>query len=146
MKNRGFTLIEMMITVAIVAILAAIAYPSYRNYVLRAHRAEGKSALLQLQVAQEKYFLQNNRYAIKAGSTNELTPAPSSGGLGIASTTENGYYTINLTNSTATTYTATATATGGQAEDTNCTILSLTHEGKQESKNSSSTASTGCWK
>ena len=60
--QKGVNLIELMIVVTIVAILGAIAYPSYRNQLMRSHRSEAKAALLQIQVAQEKWFLQNNAY------------------------------------------------------------------------------------
>ena len=59
---RGFSLIELMVVVAIVGLLASIATASYRNYVRRATRTEGRSVLLSIQVAQEKFFLQNNQY------------------------------------------------------------------------------------
>ena len=62
-KSAGMTLIELMIVVAIVALLASIAVPSYRQYVLRANRIEATTALLQLAAAQEKFYLQNNTYA-----------------------------------------------------------------------------------
>lgn len=63
-KNMlAFTLIELMITVAIVAILAAIAYPAYTQYVIRAKRADGKNALLQAQLAQEKWRANNTSYS-----------------------------------------------------------------------------------
>lgn len=116
-----------MIVVAIVSILAAIAYPSYRNQLLRSHRTEAKSALLQIQVAQEKWFLQNNAY------TNSLT------NLSSTATTTNGYYTIGVTvGSPATTYTATATAAGSQANDTACATFTINQTGSR-------TPTSGCW-
>jgi type IV pilus assembly protein PilE len=146
MQRNGFTLVELMITVAIAGILAAIAYPSYRNQVLRSHRAEARSALLQLQVAQEKYFLQYNRYA--GASTAELTnkPTDSTPGLGIAATTTNGYYSITLSRPTSSTYTATATATSTQADDTDCKTLVVDNTGSQTATKSTNAASTVCWK
>ena len=66
----GFTLIELMITVAIIAILAGIAYPSYLSQVRRSNRTEARTALLQAQVAQEKFFLQYNRYAGNSACEN----------------------------------------------------------------------------
>jgi type IV pilus assembly protein PilE len=59
---RGFTLIELLITIAIIGILASIAYPSYQGSVLKTRRAEGKSALMQLMIAQERYYSQHNTY------------------------------------------------------------------------------------
>lgn len=59
---RGFTLIELMITVAIVAILAAIAYPSYLDSVLKGRRAEGRTAVLNLLQQQERYYTQTGSY------------------------------------------------------------------------------------
>src|SRR5215831_16378084 len=91
-RNVGFTLIELMIVVAIVAILAAIAYPSYRNSVMRTNRAQAKAALLDVQVAQEKYFMQHKRYI----STTSGISAVSPNGLGLPTTTQNGFYTISI--------------------------------------------------
>jgi type IV pilus assembly protein PilE len=147
-SQSGFTLIELMITVAIVAILAGIAYPSYRDQVRRSNRAEARSALLQVQVAQEKFFLQNNRYAgaaTAAGSVTELNNAPTTvspgvPGLGIPSVTPRGHYTITLVRPTNTEFTARATATGSQASDTACAVLTINHLGVR-------TPSTdNCWK
>lgn len=61
---RGFTLIEMMITVAIVGILAAIAYPSYTSYVAKANRAEGRAAVMKMLQDQERWFTQRNTYVL----------------------------------------------------------------------------------
>lgn len=62
-KLKGFTLIEVMITVAIVGILAAIAYPSYIDYVTKSGRAEGVAAVMEVANLQEQYYLDNRTYA-----------------------------------------------------------------------------------
>ena len=61
-SSKGFTLVELMIVVAVIGILSAIAYPSYTEYVLRGRRAEARTALMDLMQQQERYFTQNGRY------------------------------------------------------------------------------------
>lgn len=134
---RGVSLIELMIVVVIVGIMASIAIPSYRNYVVRAQRTDAMSALLRVAAAQEKFYLQRNRYA----TNDELDDAPPAG-LGFAGT-ENGWYTI-ATNSTDTArdFTLTATPISGraQATDSHCASFSLTSTGAKTATN------TDCWK
>jgi type IV pilus assembly protein PilE len=142
--QRGFTLIELMIVVAVVAILAGVAYPSYRNQVMRSNRVEARNALLQVQVAQEKFFLQFGRYAGAA----ELTPLPtaSPAGLGIPASTPAGNYTIGLPVGGSATYTAVATAAGAQQNDSDCRTFRIDQTGNKTSTNSSGGTSTSCWK
>ena len=142
---RGFSLIELMIVVAVVAILATLATANYRSYMLRTNRTEGRIALMQIQSAQERYYLQNNSYA----TTMATVVAPvTSGGLGVTSltaggVTSNGYYTISFTAATANTYTVQAVATGAQANDKPalCRTFSVDDKGARLPVDSS-----GCWK
>jgi type IV pilus assembly protein PilE len=117
-RQRGFTLIEMMIAMVVIAILAAIAFPSFQDQLRKSRRADGFAALALLQQAQERWRANNPTY------TDTLSD------LGITSATSNdGYYTIAITGTpTATSYTATATAVTGesQANDSGCTTLTVT--------------------
>lgn len=130
----GMTLIELMIVVVIVAVLASIAVPSYRSYVLRTHRVEAKSALLALAAAQEKFYTQNNRYA----EDDELTTAPPDG-LGLPDTTENGWYTIEIGEADADGFDATATAAGSQEQDAHCAEFTINQAGVRDATNDD------CW-
>jgi type IV pilus assembly protein PilE len=131
-KVRGVTLIELMVVVAIVALLATIAIPSYRSFLMRSHRAEAKSALLNLAAAQEKFYLQNNTY------TEELADPPPDG-LGLTATTVNGHYTVAITDGDVDSFAATATATGGQAQDSHCATFTINQTGARSATN------TDCW-
>lgn len=73
--NSGFTLIELMIVVAIVTILASIAYPTYNNSILKGRRAEGRTALAELMQQQERYMTQNNAYYAFSNAAGTTTPA-----------------------------------------------------------------------
>lgn len=139
-RMKGVTLIELMIVIVVVAILASIAVPSYRQYVLRTHRTEAKTALLNLAAAQEKFYLQNNTYAANAA----LSTAPPAG-LGLPGTTENGWYTVAITAADATNFSATATATGSQTADSACSTFTLTGLGVRSATTSGGGSSTVCW-
>ncbi|MCB1641916.1 MAG: type IV pilin protein [Xanthomonadales bacterium] len=81
-RQRGVTLLELMIVLALIGILASIAYPAYGNYVQRARRADAHNMLLQAAAAQERFFTNNNRYAANIAD------------LGIPLLSENGFYTL----------------------------------------------------
>lgn len=77
-RSRGFTLIELMIVVAIVAILASIAYPAYTDSVLKGKRAQARTALLDLMQQQERYMTQNNTYLAFTNTGGTTVPANAS--------------------------------------------------------------------
>jgi type IV pilus assembly protein PilE len=139
-RMKGFTLIELMIVIVVIAVLGSIAVPSYRSYILRTHRVEAKSALLNLAAAQEKFYLQNNTYA----ADDDLTDAPPAG-LGLPETTENGWYTLEITAADATNFTARATAAGGQADDSDCATFTINALGVKSATKQGGGASTVCW-
>lgn len=91
-NSHGFTLIEVMITVAIIAILTAIAIPAYDGYIKAARITEAKNNIAALKLAEEEYFLENNSYFYKEGTNAELATA--SGNLWSASKGDGG--TINF--------------------------------------------------
>lgn len=132
--QRGFTLIEMMITVAIIGILAAIIYPSYTSYVLRGYRSEGIAQLNDAVARMERYYAQNNTYATATTlATLGITNANST----------NSRFTLSAPTVTATTYTLQTVAQGAQQKDTGCTTLSITQDGTRSPDPSST---TNCWK
>ena len=99
-RASGFTLIELMIVVAVIGILAAIAFPSYRTYIVRAARVEAQAELLELASLQEKIFLNSNSYSVSVSAAYNGTSA---GGLGRTSgRTKDGKYTISVVDGCAT--------------------------------------------
>jgi len=93
-RNKGFTLIELMVVVLITGILSAIAIPNYRNYVIRGARSAAQTELLQLASVQEKIYLNSTIYAASITNTYDGT---SGGGLGhTSSTTSDGKYTLSI--------------------------------------------------
>jgi type IV pilus assembly protein PilE len=123
---RGVTLIELMTVVVVMAIIASIAVPTYRKYLIRAQRSEAKIALLQLQTAQEKFYLQNNAYTDKV-TTSSTAENP---GLGLPGTSETGRYKIAVAlGAGGQTYVATASPLVGQTDDKDCANMTLTERG-----------------
>ncbi len=133
--KRGFTLIELVITLAIVAILAAIAVPSYQNYLDRGRRADGREMLQRIAAAQERFYTNRNTY------TADLTSAAGLN-LGTANS-EGGHYTITIVvPAGGQSYTLTATPQGVQADDAclNLTVNNVGARGYSGSQNNGS-----CW-
>lgn len=142
-KQTGITLVELMIVVAILAIIAGFAYPSYMRYVVNSKRTSATSALLQIADRQQQFFMDNKTYA------NDLTDLGFAANPwviaddGTASTTgsSESVYSISLSNVAATTYTITAAPLHGQLRDTTCGSVTLDQAGTR----GASTGSDDCW-
>ena len=109
-RMRGFTLIEVLVAAALVAILAAVAYPSYREHLVKASRTAAQNELLELSSVQEKIYLNSNGYTANLESAYSGTAA---GGLGrTGAKTADGRYTLSLA-VVGQSYTLTATPVSG---------------------------------
>ena len=120
-KPRGFTLIEIMIVVAIIGILAAIAIPSYSEHIRKTRRADAKETLLKLAALEERWFFTRNSYTT---TISDLTNSTAS--------TE-GYYTISLESITGGFILKAKPVVGGVQARDKCSEFSVTHTGLKQS-------------
>lgn len=148
-RDQGFTLIELMITIVVVAILTAIALPQYSNYVQRARRADAKTALLELAARQERFFAVNNAYTNNAANLGYGAGAAFPVNVSSGSTS---YYTLATTvtagsATTLPTFVATATPTGIQQKDVQCYTFQVNSLGVKSNLNSGGAVIAGanCW-
>lgn len=141
-KLLGFTLVELMIVVAIIGILAAIAIPAYSGYVTRAKRADGKAALLNLQLAQEKYRANCPQYANGIHASTLTCVAGGSHNLVANVASSDGYYALAITSGDATTYTLTATP---NFTDAKCGTLGINLSLSDPRTVTGSDTVTNCW-
>jgi len=119
-SEAGITLLELMIVVAIVGILAAIAYPSYRDQVRRSNRTEAKVALEERAQAMEKCFTRTMDYTAAACDNAAAARA-----------TPDGRYTVSASARGPTTFTLTAVPNGAQADDAECMSFTLDEAGRR---------------
>lgn len=142
--KQGFSLIELIVVMAIMGILTTMAYPSYKNYIVRAHRSDGQSALLDLAIRLEQFYAEHNRYQTATLGTGAATDILST------TTSPENYYTLSITKASANEYALKATPKGVQARlDTNCQSLTLNSQGAKGIASGPAGAPAGlienCW-
>lgn len=133
--QKGFTLIELMIVIAVIAIVAAIAIPAYSDYVTRSKRADGKTALLSMQLAQEKYRANNPQYASTAATLNFATTSPDN------------YYTLSVVAASTGGYLLEADPIEAEHKDPVCGSLRIDHNANKTATGTVSDANelATCW-
>jgi type IV pilus assembly protein PilE len=153
-EARGFSLMELVIAMVITGILASIAIPSYNSYILKSHRTEAKSALLDLAAMEERFFSTQNVYSqipTDLGYTGAAFPV----------TVGSGYYQVDIPNATfiaataptalspggtPASYSLVATPLGTQTNDLACTSFTLSSSGVQQAAGSDPNPNVDCWK
>lgn len=135
--QNGFTLIELMITVAVIGILAAVAYPSYTQYIVRANRSAAQSFMFSVNNKQEQYMLDARSYASSLTVLNMTAPTDVAGKYDVS-------VTADMT-ATPPTYLVKATPKGTQlSNDVRCGEVTLNHLGVK-TKSGTASSAADCW-
>lgn len=136
-QSSGFTLIELMITIAIIAILAAVALPAYNDYVQRAKLTEAFNGLNDFRVRMEQFYQDNRRY-------DGPTP-PGLDGCGVATPTGTKYFTWMCAPGAAPAQTYTATATGIPTQGLTGFVYTINHQNVRATTSAWGKADANCW-
>jgi len=131
--QKGFSLIELMIVVAVIGILAAVAYPAYQDYVIRAKRGDAMNALAAVRIAQEKYRANNTSFADSTGT------------LGVSALSGDGYWDISVASYSSSSFIITAIPNGHV--DDSCEFFAVDRNGPNYSWTiaGKTIANNECW-
>jgi type IV pilus assembly protein PilE len=132
--TAGFSFVELVIVLLIFAIILTVAVPAYTSYVMQARRTDARTSLTLDQTIIERCYAQNFSYS----ATCTAMPTYSH-------TSQQGFYSISISNLTATTYTLTATATGQQVKDTLCASFSVNQTNQKTALDNAGAAQATCW-
>lgn len=137
MKNRGFTVVELLVMMLIVMILLGLVLPVISNHVVKARRAGAKSVLMDISSKQEAWWVNNKTYAARLADLRYVSPLQIDD-RGKAVLPDQAFYAINMVVTSAT-YSISATPLNRQLEDTACGTLAISHTGAKTA------AGTDCW-
>ena len=128
-KIAGFSLIELMIVLAVLGVLAAIGYPSYVDNVRQSKRSDAVSSIVDLQLRQLKIRANCRFYAGALGAADNCGNDAASTTVNFPAASKEGYYTLAVAGASGNAFTITATAVGSQTTDTPCLNITLTVDG-----------------
>lgn len=152
MSARGVTLLELVVALAIAALVATLATAGYERTILRARRLDAHAALNAVASAQERHYLEYARYASHFASpladSDPVTAEEAAASLPLSAASPDGHYALVLdTDADALAYRITARPTGMQRRDAACATLVLDHTGRRTALDARGTdASTTCWR
>jgi type IV pilus assembly protein PilE len=135
--KQGFTVTELMITIAIIGILASVVFPSYRDHLRKSRRSDARITLENLAAAQELYYFHHNKYAGKFSDIRLVAESI------MSLPSDHGHYSITLAGDDFS-WSLSATPIGQQAKDRQCAVFSLTYLGDHTALDSEGGASA-CW-
>lgn len=134
LRTRGFTLLELMIAVAVLGILTAIAYPAYTTQITKGRRADAKTALVDLAQRMERYYTERSTYVGASLGAGGIYPA----------TSPQGHYNLAIAVQTAAAFAVTATPTGVQSSD-HCGTYRFDQLGTKSVGGGATLSATVCW-